>query len=52
MGAIRCFEQQAAAGPVRPMRIISFENDLLFGTSPVIRRDARRVQAHDSSTEL
>ena len=24
---------------------ISFENDLLFGTSPVIRRDARRVRA-------
>ena len=31
---------------------ISFENDLLFGTSPVIRRDARRVRAHDSSTQL
>jgi queuine tRNA-ribosyltransferase len=28
MGAIRCYEEQAAAGPVRPMRIISFENDL------------------------
>jgi uncharacterized protein YbbK (DUF523 family) len=26
---------------------ISFENDLLFGTSPVIRRDARRVKARD-----
>jgi hypothetical protein len=24
---------------------VSFENDLLFGTSPVIRRDARRVRA-------
>jgi len=24
---------------------ISFENDLLFGTSPVIRRDGRRVRA-------
>jgi hypothetical protein len=27
---------------------ISFENDLLFGTSPVIRRDARRLKARDS----
>lgn len=28
MAAIRCYEEQAAAGPVRPMKIISFENDL------------------------
>jgi queuine tRNA-ribosyltransferase len=28
MAAIRCYEAQAAAGPVRPLRIISFENDL------------------------
>ncbi|HEY5793237.1 MAG TPA: tRNA-guanine transglycosylase, partial [Chthoniobacterales bacterium] len=28
MGAILCYEAQAAAGPVRPMRIVSFENDL------------------------
>lgn len=28
MAAIRCYELRAAAGPVRPMRIISFENDL------------------------
>lgn len=28
MGAIECYEQQSALGPVRPMRIISFENDL------------------------
>jgi len=28
MGAIRCYEAQAATGPVRPMHIISFENDL------------------------
>jgi queuine tRNA-ribosyltransferase len=28
MAAIRCYEDQAAAGPVRPMQIISFENDL------------------------
>ncbi len=28
MAAIRCYEEQAAAGPVRPMRIVSFENDL------------------------
>ena len=27
-GAIRCFEEQSAAGSVRPLRIISFENDL------------------------
>lgn len=26
---------------------VSFENDLLFGTSPVIRRDSRRVRARD-----
>ena len=28
MAAIRCYEQQAGIGPVRPMRLISFENDL------------------------
>lgn len=28
MAAIRCYEMQAATGPVRPMKIISFENDL------------------------
>ena len=28
MAAILCYEAQAAAGPVRPMHIVSFENDL------------------------
>ncbi len=28
---------------------ISFENDLLFGTSPVIRRDGRRIAAHNTA---
>jgi queuine tRNA-ribosyltransferase len=28
MAAIHCYEELAASGPVRPMRIISFENDL------------------------
>ena len=28
MAAIHCYEEQAAAGPVRPLQIISFENDL------------------------
>jgi queuine tRNA-ribosyltransferase len=28
MAAIRCYEEQAAAGLVRPLHIISFENDL------------------------
>ena len=28
MAAINCYEAQAALGPVRPLRIISFENDL------------------------
>src|SRR5207248_6528387 len=28
MAAIRCYEAQAATGDVRPLRIISFENDL------------------------
>ena len=28
MAAIHCYEVQAAHGPVRPMRVISFENDL------------------------
>ena len=28
MAAIHCYEAQAAAAPVRPMRVISFENDL------------------------
>jgi uncharacterized protein YbbK (DUF523 family) len=30
---------------------VSFENDLLFGTSPVIRRDARRVRAMKEERE-
>ncbi|MCA1658082.1 MAG: tRNA-guanine transglycosylase, partial [Verrucomicrobiaceae bacterium] len=28
MAAINCYEEQAAAGPVRPLRMVSFENDL------------------------
>jgi queuine tRNA-ribosyltransferase len=28
MAAINCYEEQAAASPVRPLRLISFENDL------------------------
>ena len=28
MAAIHCYEREATAGPVRPLRIISFENDL------------------------
>ncbi|MBA2743071.1 MAG: tRNA guanosine(34) transglycosylase Tgt [Chthoniobacterales bacterium] len=28
MAAVGCYEAQAALGPVRPMRVISFENDL------------------------
>ncbi len=28
MAAIHCYEAQAAIGPVRPMRVVSFENDL------------------------
>ncbi len=28
MAAIRCYEQEAAGGPVRGLRIVSFENDL------------------------
>lgn len=28
MAAINCYEEQTALGPVRPLRIISFENDL------------------------
>ncbi len=28
MAAIHCYEAQAADGPVRPMRVVSFENDL------------------------
>jgi uncharacterized protein YbbK (DUF523 family) len=30
---------------------VSFENDQLFSTSPVIRRDGRRVKARDESVE-
>jgi len=30
---------------------ISFENDLLFATSPVIRRDSRRVKAREADKE-
>ncbi len=30
---------------------IGFDNDLLFGTSPVIARDARRVRARDNAKE-
>ncbi len=32
------------------MERISFENDLLFGTSPVIARDRRRVAAAGASS--
>jgi queuine tRNA-ribosyltransferase len=28
MAAILCFESLAAAGPTRPMHVVSFENDL------------------------
>jgi queuine tRNA-ribosyltransferase len=28
MAAIQCYEEQAKIGPIRPMRLISFENDL------------------------
>jgi queuine tRNA-ribosyltransferase len=28
MAAIHCYEAQAAVGPVRPLRVVSFENDL------------------------
>ncbi len=28
MAAIHCYEEEAASGPLRPMQIISFENDL------------------------
>jgi len=28
MGAIQCYEEAAGAGPVRPLHIVSFENDL------------------------
>jgi queuine tRNA-ribosyltransferase len=28
MAAIRCYEEQAATGPARPMLVVSFENDL------------------------
>jgi queuine tRNA-ribosyltransferase len=28
MAAIHCYEEQSARGPVRPLRIVSFENDL------------------------
>ncbi|MGH8095596.1 MAG: tRNA guanosine(34) transglycosylase Tgt [Chthoniobacterales bacterium] len=28
MAAIQCYEEQSAVGPVRPMHLISFENDL------------------------
>ena len=28
MAAIQCYEEQAAMGPIRPLRLISFENDL------------------------
>ena len=33
------------------MERILFENDLLFGTSPVIARDARRVRTRDAAKE-
>ncbi len=33
------------------MERVSFENDLLFGTSPVIRRDKRRVRALESQRD-
>lgn len=38
------------AREVTGLERISFENDLLFGTTPVLRRDARRVRAHQAAT--
>ncbi len=37
----------AIAEELTRLERISFENDLLFGTSPVIMRDGRRVRAHE-----
>jgi len=34
-------------GELTLLERVSFENDLLFGTSPVIRRDTRRVRARE-----
>lgn len=40
----------AIAAELTALERIAFENDLLFGTSPVIFRDARRVRAREPET--
>ena len=39
MAAINCYEHQALAGPLRPMHIISFENDLNSLKLALLRND-------------
>ena len=45
------FASHADPGPHYVLERVSFENDLLFGTSPVLRRDARRVRAREVAKE-
>jgi uncharacterized protein YbbK (DUF523 family) len=40
----------AIAAELTALERVAFENDLLFGTSPVIFRDARRVRAREAET--
>ena len=46
MAAINCYEAQAAKGPVRPMQIISFENDLDSLRLALLHNDAFTYLRH------
>ncbi len=46
MAAIQCYEEVAQQGPVRPMRLISFENDLDSLRLALLHNDAFRYLRH------
>jgi queuine tRNA-ribosyltransferase len=52
MAAIRCYEEQAAAGPVRPLQVVSFENDLDSLRLAVEFRDLFPYLHHEAPAEL
>jgi queuine tRNA-ribosyltransferase len=52
MAAILCYEELAATGPVRPMKIISFENDLDSLKLAFLRRDLFTYLRHPAPDAL
>ncbi len=52
MAAIECYEAAAAAGPVRPMQIVSFENDLDSLKLAMLHRDLFTYLRHGGPAGL